>query len=130
MGLQTIRHRGCQLCSNGVANIGVGTAVETQFFTREVYFAFADGEANYSPAYEQRHRIGGGGTAGLLVDLTARWKLMATGTYLKYALGETSDDIRWYVGSRYTLSQNWALRLEYHHRDHDNDLGLSLQSFF
>jgi hypothetical protein len=66
----------------------------------------------------------------MLADLTERWKLMATGTYLKYALGEKSDDIRWFVGSRYTLSQNWALRLEYNHRDHDNDALFTIQAFF
>ena len=55
---------------------------------------------------------------------------MATGTYLKYALGEKSDDIRWFIGSRYTLSENWALRLEYNHLDRDNDVLFSIQAFF
>jgi hypothetical protein len=130
VGMQTIRHNTCRLCSNGAINGGIGAAVESHWLKREVYFAFAEGEANYSRAYEERHRIGGGGTAGLLADLAERWKVMATGTYLKYALGEKSDDIRWFVGSRYTLTQNWALRLEYNHRDHDNDVVLSVQAFF
>ncbi|MEK7235116.1 MAG: DUF4105 domain-containing protein [Nitrospirota bacterium] len=130
VGMQTIRHNTCLLCSAGVINGGIGAAVESHWLKREVYFAFAEGEANYSKAYEERHRIGGGGTAGLLADLTERWKIMATGTYLKYAFGEKSDDIRWFVGSRYTLTQNWALRLEYNHRDHDNDALLSIQAFF
>ena len=55
---------------------------------------------------------------------------MATGSYLKYVLGEKSDDIRWFVRSRYTLTQNWALRLEYDHRDCDNDVVFSVQAFF
>jgi hypothetical protein len=91
---------------------------------------FAESEANYSRAYEERHRIGGGGTVGMLADVTEAWKFMATGTYLKYALGETSDDIRWFVGSRYTLMQNLALRLEYNHRDRDNDVMFSAQMYF
>jgi len=66
----------------------------------------------------------------MLTDVTDRLKVMATGTYLKFALGDKSDDIRWYAGSRYTLSQNWALRLEYNHRDRDNDLVFSVQAFF
>lgn len=130
VGMQTIRHNGCALCSNGVANVGLGAAAETALFKREVYFAFAEAEANYSRAYEERHRVGGGGTVGLLVDATDRWKLMLSGSYLRYALGDKSDDIRWYAGSRYTLSQNWALRLEYNHRDRDNDLVFSVQAFF
>ena len=130
VGMQTIRHNGCQLCSNGVANGGIGAAVETQWLKREVYFAFAEAEANYSRAYEERHRIGGGGTVGMLADVTDRWKLMLSGSYLRYALGDKSDDFRWFVGSRYTLSQNWALRVEYNHRDHDNDVVFSVQAFF
>ncbi|TKS58171.1 MAG: hypothetical protein EWM73_03615 [Nitrospira sp.] len=130
VGMQTIRHNGCQLCSNGVFNGGIGAAAETQLFKREVYFAFAEAEANYSRAYEERHRVGGGGTVGMLADVTDRWKLMLSGSYLRYALGDKSDDIRWYAGSRYTLSQNWALRLEYNHRDRDNDAVFSVQAFF
>jgi hypothetical protein len=130
VGMQTIKHNGCQLCSNGVVNGGMGAAVESHWLKREVFFAFAEAEANYSRAYQERHRIGGGGTAGMLADVTDQWKIMATGTYLKYALGEKSDDIRWFVGSRYTVSQNWVLRLEYNHRDRDNDLSFAVQKFF
>jgi hypothetical protein len=130
LGMNTIRFGGCQLCSNGVLNGGIGGAVESRWLKREVFFAFAEGEANYSKAYEERYRIGGGGTIGMLTDVTDRLKIMATGTYLKFALGDKSDDIRWFVGSRYTLTQNWALRLEYNHRDHDNDLMFTLQAFF
>ena len=130
VGMNTIHFGDCQLCSNGVANGGIGAAVESHWLKREVLFAFAEAEANYSHAYEENHRIGGGGSVGLLTDLTDRWKLMASGTYLRYALGDKSDDFRWFVGQRYTLSQNWALRLEYNHRDHDNDVTFSVQAFF
>ncbi len=130
IGMQTIRHRGCMLCSNGVANGGIGAAMETRLLNREVYFAFAEAEANYSKAYEERHRAGGGGTVGMLVDLTERWRILLSGSYLRYALGEHSDDFRWTVGQRYTVARNWALRLEYNHRDHDDDVVFSIQAFF
>jgi hypothetical protein len=130
VGMHTIKHNECQLCSNGVMNVGIGGAMESRLLKREVLFAFAEAEANYSRAYEEQHRIGGGGTVGMLVDVSDQWKLMATGTYLKYGLGEQSDDIRWFVGSRYTMSQNWVLRLEYNHRDRDNDLSFAVQTFF
>jgi hypothetical protein len=130
VGMNTIRFGGCQLCSNAVVNGGIGAAVESHWLKREVFFAFAEAEANYSRAYEEDHRVGGGGTVGLLTDLTDRWKLMASGTYLRYALGDKSDDFRWFVGQRFTLLQNLALRLEYNHRDHDNDVMFSMQAYF
>ncbi len=130
VGMNTIRFGDCQLCSNGFVNGGIGAAVESHWLKREVYFAFAEVEANYSRAYQEDHRAGGGSTVGMLADLTERWKLMATGSYLRYALGDKSDDFRWFVGSRYTLAQNWAVRLEYNHRDHDNDVMFSVQAYF
>lgn len=129
-GMQTIKHNGCQRCTNGVVNGGIGGAFESRVLKREVWFAFAEAEANYSKTYEERHRIGGGGTVGMLADLTERLKMMLSGSYLRYALGEKSDDFRWSVGQRYTLQQNLALRLEYNHRDHDNDVVFTVQAFF
>ncbi|QOJ35620.1 MAG: DUF4105 domain-containing protein [Nitrospira sp.] len=130
LGMQTITHRGCELCSNWVMNGGIGAATDTHLLRREVWFLFAEAEGNYSRAYEERHRVGGGASAGFYADLAERWRLLASAGYLRYALGDKSDDVRWSVGQRYTLAQNWALRLEYHHRDHDNDVLFTLQAFF
>ena len=130
VGMQTIRRHGCQLCNNVVADGGIGAAMESHLLTREVVFAFAEAESNYSKAYEDWHRIGGGATVGVLADVTDRWKLMASGTYRRYPLGDKSDEIRWYVGSRFTLAQNCAVRLDYHHRDRDDDVAFSIQVFF
>ncbi len=130
VGMNTIRHNDCRLCSNGFFNGGIGGAKELNLLNREVVFAFAETEASISKAYEEMHRIGGGATIGMLADITERWKLMATGSYLRFPLGDKSDDIRWYVGSRFTLAQNWAVRLEYNHRDRDNDVLFSVQAYF
>ncbi|MCE3224863.1 MAG: uncharacterized protein K0S58_3043 [Nitrospira sp.] len=130
IGMQTIRHGTCDLCSNWNVSGGIGAATDTHLLRREVWFAFAEVEGNYSRAYEDRHRVGGGASAGFYADLTERWRILATTTYLRYALGETTDDWRWSVAQRYTVARNWALRMEYNHRDHDNDLLFTVQAFF
>ncbi|MCC2640167.1 MAG: uncharacterized protein K0S45_580 [Nitrospira sp.] len=130
LGMQTINHRGCDLCSNWNINGGIGASTETHLLRREVWFVFAEAEGNYSRAYEELHRIGGGASAGFYADFTEQWRILASAGYLRYALGDKSDDFRWSVGQRYTLAQNWALRLEYNHRDHDNDVLFSVQRFF
>ncbi|MDH4078198.1 MAG: DUF4105 domain-containing protein [Nitrospira sp.] len=130
IGMNTIRHNGCDLCSNGVFSGGIGGATEFQLLKREVLFGFADIEANVSKAYDEMHRVGGGGTVGMLADLTERWKIMATGSYVRFPFGDKSDEFRWFVGSRYTLSRNWALRIEYNHRHRDNDVMVGLHAFF
>jgi hypothetical protein len=132
--MQTVRHDrsggNCRLCSNGALNGGVGAAVESRVLQREVYFAFAELEANYSHAYEENHRLGGGGTVGLLADVTDRWKVLLSTTYLRFPLGDRSDDVRLFFGQRYTLQQNLAVRFEFNHRDHDNDAVFTVQAFF
>ena len=130
LGMNTIRHNSCRICSNGYFNGGIGGSVESHWLKRELFFAFAEVEANYSSAYEERHRIGGGGTVGMLADLTDRWKMLVSGTYLRYPLGNKGDDFRWTVGQRFTILQNLALRLDYNHRDYDNDVIFSMQAYF
>lgn len=130
LGMNTIRHGTCALCSNGTGSAGIGGAIESTLLRREVWFAFADVEGNYSRAYHERHRVGGGGTVGLLADVTERWKMLASTSYLRYALGEHSEDWRWTVGQRYTLSQHWALRVEYSHRERDNDVLFTVHAYF
>ena len=130
LGMNTIVQGGCQLCTNGYLNGGMGGAVESRILGRQVWYAMAEVEADASKAYEENYRIGGGGTVGLLADITDRWKLLATGTYLRYALGDKSEDIRWSIGQRYSLMRNLAFRVEYNHRSHDNDVLATLQMYF
>jgi hypothetical protein len=130
IGMNTIAHGGCQLCTNGYLNGGIGGAVESHVLGRQLWYAMAEVEGNASKAYEDSHRIGGGGTIGLLADITDRWKLLATGTYLRYALGEKSEDFRWSVGQRVTLTRNLAFRVEYNHRSHDDDVLATLHLYF
>jgi hypothetical protein len=66
----------------------------------------------------------------MLADLTDRWKMLVSGTYLRYPLGNKGDDFRWTVGQRVALLQNLALRLDYNHRDRDNDVTFSVHAYF
>jgi len=129
-GYETVNRPGCRYCGNANLNGGIGVAAETHAWRHEVYFAFTELDANYSHAFEQNHRVGGGGTVGLLADFTERWKVLLSGTYLGYPLGEHSDEVRASVQQRYTLMNDLALRLEFNHRRRDNEAVLSVQVYF
>lgn len=132
-GMQTVRNlrvdQGCQLCSDEYMNGGIGAAVESHLLQREVYFAFAEAEANYSKAYAQDHRIGGG-TVGLLATVTDRWRMLLSSSYLRFPLGEQSEAWRLSFGQRYTIYKDLVLRMEVHHREHDNDAVFAVQAYF
>jgi len=130
-GYDTVNRPDCRYCGNANLNGGIGAATETHWLRHEMYFAFAELDANYSHAFEQNHRAGGGGTIGLLADLTERWKVLLSTTYLRYPVGEDSDDWRFSFQQRFTLQKDLALRLEFNHLDrHDNEAVLSVQLYF
>jgi hypothetical protein len=130
-GYDTVNRHDCRYCGNANLNGGAGATTETRWLRHEMYFAFAELDANYSHAFDENHRIGGGGTVGLLADLAERWKILLSTTYLRYPLGEDSDDWRVSFQQRFTLQKDLALRLEFNHWDrHDNEAVLSVQVYF
>ncbi|OLD41384.1 MAG: hypothetical protein AUI21_02210, partial [Nitrospirae bacterium 13_1_40CM_2_62_10] len=130
-GYDTVNRHDCRYCGNAYLNGGIGATVETHWVRHEMYFAFTELDANYSHAFEQNHRVGGGGTVGLLADLTERWKILLSTTYLRYPVGEDSDNWRVSFQQRLTLQKDLALRLEFNHLDrHDNEAVLSVQVYF
>jgi hypothetical protein len=129
-GMETVNRPGCGLCSSGNLNGGFGGALESHLWRREVLFAFAEADANAGGAYRENHRVGGGGTLGALATLSDRWKIMVSTTYLRYPLGDRSDDFRIFFGQRYTLQRNLALRFEFHRRYDDTQTVFYVQQFF
>lgn len=129
-GLQTLSNDRCGLCSEWNGNAGIGAAFEATWIGRQVLFAFAEADANYSQGFEENHRVGGGGTVGILATLSERWKLLGSTTYLDYPLGDQSDDLRAFAGLRFTIQQNWAARFEFNHRDDDDQGVFTVQAFF
>jgi hypothetical protein len=131
IGMQSVRHNNCAYCSTGIFNGGVGAAVESHLLGHEMFFAFAEFESAYGRAYEEHHRVGAGGTVGVMATVTEQWKMLLSTTYLKFPVGEKSDDWRVSFGQRYTVQRNLALRMEFNHRDHhDNEALFILHMYF
>ncbi len=128
-GVDTFRTQSNRLFSNVNLNGGVGPSVESDWLGHSLWFAFAEVDFNYGDGFEEHHRVGGGGTVGVMSTVTDRVKLLVSGTYLGYPVGDRSDDIRMFAGARYTVSKNLALRFEFLHRDYD-DQGVLLLHFF
>ncbi len=129
-GIESVIHDQCKLCYSANINAGVGIAMESSLLKREVAFAFTEIDANYGTAFDEDHRIGGGGTLGVLADITSRWKVLLTGTYLQYPFGDQSHDIRTSMQQRFTIQKNGAIRLELNSREEDTETLLLFQAFF
>ena len=129
-GFETIRHNGCRFCRVGNFNAGIGVAVESAWLTREVYFAFADFATEYGRVLDSDYRLGGGASAGALIDVTERWKLGLTVGYLEFPAGDKSGEWRISAHQRYTLNKHLAFRFEFNRRGGTQEYLLNLQAYF
>jgi hypothetical protein len=128
--LDTVKINGCRYCRNINLNGGLGLTIESHGMHQIAFFVIPELDANYSEAYDGDYRIGGGSTAGLITHLTEKWKIMASGSYLGYPLGDTSDAFLFFFGQRYTLNENLALRFEFQRRPKDNEGVFQIQAYF
>ena len=129
-GLETIEHNQCRFCRIGNLNTGIGAAAESFWLKREVYFGFAELASEYGRVFNSNYRLGGGATLGTLVDITERWKVGVSGTYLQFPLGEKSHEWRVSAQQRYALHKNFAVRFEFNQRARTQEYLLNLHAYF
>jgi hypothetical protein len=128
--LDTIQHHNCRFCRIGNLNAGIGVATESSWSNREVYFGLAELVSEVGPVFHGNHRLGGGLTVGAMADITERWKLAVSGSYLNFPVGDRSDEWRISAQQRYSLQKNLALRFDFNQRHGTQELLLNLHAFF
>lgn len=112
VGVDTLRDVACDYCSSLKLNYGMGITYEPRLFSSWRAYALADLETEYSSHLDTRYRAGGGGTAGLLWDLTDRWRIQLQGNYLKFPFGYDSDYYKVTFNQRYALHKDLDFRVE------------------
>ena len=130
LGFDTVRQKDCRYCFVGRTNGAIGLAAESRWLTGEVYFGFAEIVSEYGKGFDHGYRIGAGLSAGALVDITDRWKMGATTTYLGFAAGDKKPEWRVSAQQRFALSRNLALRLDFTQRASQQDYLLNLHFYF
>jgi hypothetical protein len=80
--------------------------------------------------FDRDYRIGGGITVGTFADVTERWKIGLSGTYLQFPIGEKSGEWRISAQQRYALHKNIALRFDFNQRAGTQEYLLNLQFYF
>ncbi|HEX7928889.1 MAG TPA: hypothetical protein VF678_14935, partial [bacterium] len=113
VGWQRNRDLGCDYCVPFFAEGGIGLAAESHLLTRQVWFAFLDADAEFDRAFEHGHRAGFGVSAGVLLDLTSRWRTELSGTRIAYTTGDAATVSKWEFKQRVTLGKDWELRVDW-----------------
>lgn len=129
--VDTAYRNDCRYCHAFTLNGGLGVAGETRWPRRAVYFVLPELAADFGHAFTPAYRLGGGGTLGMLTQLTERWKILVSGTYRRYPLGDSSNGVDLFFGQTYALHRNWVVRTEFHHREqHEDEVVLQVQVYF
>lgn len=111
----------CRFCRYLELNVGSGSALQTALLRKELFYFFAQVEADYGTFFDPDYRVGAGGTLGVLTDLTNRWKAHLFATYLSYPLGERSHDLKMALQQRVTIQRDLALRIDLNRQQRLNE---------
>jgi hypothetical protein len=130
LGWQRNRDLGCGYCVPFFLETGIGLATETRWAARQVWFAFLDGSAEFDRAFESGHRAGFGLSAGLLLDVTGRWRAALTASRTAYTTGDAATVTRWAFQQRVTLAQDWEARLDWRGDGDYREALLAINWFF
>lgn len=130
-GVDQAKELGCSgaSCMYYNLNAGGGLAAQTRLLRRELYYALAEADLGFGPVLPQDWRAGAGGTAGVIVDLTARWRLLGEATYIDYAQ-RSAPRQRLRLTSSVRLTRDAEFRVTLDRRNPDEEAGAMLCLFF
>jgi hypothetical protein len=93
-------------------------------------FSFIDLKAELSDQLQRDYRLGGDLEAGAYYDISENLRVKIAGSYHVFILGESKRFFTTHFESRYALSQNLDVRLEFNRFDHNHEGIFSVNYFF
>lgn len=107
----TIRDVPCEFCNALSAQYGVGLSFSPTPLAPFLVYGLANVKAEWSGHLEKNGRLGGGGTGGIILDVTDAWRIQLSADYLNFPIGHDSDYYRLSFVQRFAPSQNVDFRL-------------------
>ncbi len=102
----------------GEANGGLG--VSYRLSERGMVYAFGEGAIDLGDRFKQYMAIAVGSSAGVLWDVSNRWRVRLSGRFLRYVQGIDANAYQIGLGQRIALTQQSVFNIEINHR---NDFG-------
>lgn len=95
-----------------VTDLDGGWGVATDAGGRLLAYTLIEGSLLAASALEDGYSAGAGGSAGVIVDATSRWRLQGYGRALRYFAGEQHTSLDGGIDQRFTLARDLALKLD------------------
>lgn len=128
--IDTLRDRDCNYCNAMTGSYGKGIAYRPAFFSPLLLFSFMDLKADFSSHLKKDYRFGSDVEIGAYYDFNPHLKIKLAGSYQVFVLGEQKQFFTTHVTTRYALSQNLDMRLEYNRYDHNNEGIFAVNYYF
>jgi len=128
--IDTLRDRDCRYCNSLKAFYGRGFSYRPDFFSPLLLFSFIDFKAELSGHLQRNYRLGGDLEAGAYYDISENLRVKIAGSYHVFILGENKRFFTTHFESRYALSQNLDVRLEFNRFDHNHEGIFSVNYYF
>ncbi|MFA6093486.1 MAG: DUF4105 domain-containing protein [Elusimicrobiota bacterium] len=130
-GVDQAKELGCSgaSCMYYNVNVGAGVSAQSRLWKRELYFALPEADLGFGPVLSQDWRAGAGMSAGMIVDLSPRWRVMGEGTYIDYAQ-RSAPRQRLRLTSSLRLTRDAEIRLTLDRRTPDQEAGLMFYLYY
>jgi hypothetical protein len=112
LGWEANRDNSCLDCTPFILNPGIGLAFQSNLHRREVYFALLEVNLELDHEFESDHRAGIGATAGLLFDISEKWRLALVVNRTRYTEGQRGYATETGLHQRFSLSRNGELTFD------------------
>jgi hypothetical protein len=130
-GVDQAKELGCggASCMYYDVNAGGGLSALSHLWRRELYYALAEADLGFGPVLAQDWRAGAGGSAGVVVDLTARWRVLGEAAYIDYAQ-RSAPRQRLRLTSSVRLTRDTELRVVLDRRTPHEEAGAMFYLYF
>ncbi len=130
-GVDQAKELGCSgaACMYYSLNGGMGVSAQSRLLRRQLYYLLAESDLGAGPILPLGWRAGAGGTAGVIIDLSARWRVLGEATYIEYAR-RSAPRQRLRLTSSVRLTRNAEFRVTLDRRVPDEEAGAMLFLYF
>ncbi len=128
--IDTLRDRDCNYCNAMVGSYGRGVSYRPDSFSPLLLFSFLDVRTEFSNHLKRDYRLGGDVEMGAYYDFNNHLRIKLASSYRAFVLGEHKRFFTSHVVTRYALSQNLDMRLEFNRYDRNNEGVFAINYFF
>jgi hypothetical protein len=130
VGVETIRDLNCGFCNAANVAYGIGWSYSLSRTSPLLFYGLASIQVQYSGRLDPDYRLGGGGSAGLLWDVTTNWRVQLQGDYMNFALGHRSNYHKVAVVQRYAIGRDFDVRLDIGQLNGKSDWSAAINLYF